>query len=149
MHCSSLLNVGLGCMDYPVSIHFTQAKGIRLVHCEVLCIHTCMTTCRIVHIMATCFHFPVSHVAFISSTTSSELHNATFGICMSSYCFGGTLSYFLAAYIPVFFNLLALLMLMVLGALLYLTGVAIYMKLTCKCKAAHRDTASDMQAIAS
>ena len=52
---------------------------------------------------------------------------------MSSYCFGGTLSYFLAAYIPVFFNLLALLMLMVFGAILYITGVAIYKKLTCKC----------------
>ena len=68
---------------------------------------------------------------------------------MSSYCFGGTLSYFLAAYILVFFNLLALLMLMVFGAILYLTGVAIYKKLSCKCKKAHRDTASDMQAIAS
>ena len=69
---------------------------------------------------------------------------------MSSYCFGGTLSYFLAAYIPVFFNLLALLMLMVFGAILYLTGVAIYQKLTCKCRMTHRDsTTSDMQAIAS
>ena len=92
--------------------------------------------------------FLLPHAAFVSATTASELYNATYGICMGAYCVGGTLSYFLAAYAPVFFNLLALLLLMVFVTILYITGVAIYKKGTCKRKKAHRySTASDLPAV--
>ena len=67
---------------------------------------------------------------------------------MGCYCIGGTLSYFLAAYIPVFFSLLALLMLMVFGVILYITGVVMYKKDTCSCKKADGgSTASEMNAV--
>lgn len=65
---------------------------------------------------------------------------------MGCYSIGGTASYFLAAYTPVFFNLLILLMLMLFGATLYITGVLIYKKDTCYCRKAFKDnTASDTQ----